>query len=72
VVSYEAPQGRQINAIAAYFSHGPQAGDFRFECRAKLPERGTKRKTPTQRAAEQGLRPEEVGSIDSECFLAFV
>jgi len=72
LVRYEAPQGRRVNAIGAYFSHGPLAGAFHFECFAKLPKRGTKRRTLADRAEEHGLSAGEVGSIDSERFLAFV
>lgn len=71
-VPYEAPAGRRLNALGAYFSHGPQAGEFVFECWAKLPARGAKRKTLAERAAEHGLRAEEVGPINSERFLAFL
>ena len=70
-VAAEAPQGRRVNALAAYFSAGPQAGEFKFECLAKLPARGTKRKTLSQRAAEHGLCPEEVGCLDSDRLVAF-
>jgi hypothetical protein len=72
LVSYEAPQGRRVNAIGAYFSHGPLAGAFHFECWATLPKRGTKRKTLAERAERHGVRAEEVGRIDSERFLSFV
>jgi hypothetical protein len=71
-VPYEAPAGRRLNALGAYVSHGPQAGAFVFECWAKLPERGAKRKTLAERAAQHGLRAEEVGTLDSERFLAFL
>ena len=29
-IAYEAPQGRRVNAIGAYFTHGPIAGRFCF------------------------------------------
>ena len=29
-VPYEAPQGRRINVIGAYFSHGPEVGRFEY------------------------------------------
>jgi hypothetical protein len=58
--------------IGAYFTHGPQAGVFQYECVAKLPKRGEKRKSLEERAERHGLRPEEVGTIDSTRFLAFV
>lgn len=73
-IPYQAPQGRRVNAIGAYFSHGPQAGRFLFETYASLPKSKAKqpRKTPEQIAANQGLTPAEVGPIDGERFLAFV
>jgi len=71
-VAAEAPQGRRVNALAAYFSAGPLAGEFEFECLAKLPARGSKRKTLAQRAAEHGLCPEEVGCLDSDRLVAFL
>ena len=76
-VPYEAPKGRRVNAIGAYCSHGPRAGEFHFETYARLPERRTKkgnppRKTLAERAAAHGLTPEEVGVIDHGVFLAFV
>ena len=72
-VPYEAPQGRRVNALGAYFSHGPQAGTLAFFSLASLPER--RGKTPLSRAAqaaEHGLTQEEVGKIDSDVFLAFL
>lgn len=71
-VPYEAAEGRQLNVIGAYFTHGPQAGAFQYECVAKLPQRGSKRISLAERAERHGLRPEEVGTIDSLRFLAFV
>ncbi|HZO91624.1 MAG TPA: transposase [Chthonomonadaceae bacterium] len=73
-IPYEAPQGRRVNAIGAYFSHGPETGRFEFATYARLPKNRAKkqRKTPEQIAAAQGLLPEEVGPIDSRRFLAFV
>ena len=73
-IPYEAPQGRRVNAIGVYFSHGPQAGDFQFESYASLPKSKAKkrRKTPAEEAAAHGLRLEEVGVLDSERFLAFL
>lgn len=73
-VPYQAPQGRRVNAIGAYFTHGPQAGrlDFRSwavlpKCRAKTP-----RTTPEERAAAHGLTLEQVGPIDAARLLAFL
>lgn len=73
-IPYEAPQGRRVNAIGAYFSHGPMAGSFFFETYASLPKSKAKkqRKTPEQIAATHGLTAAEVGPIGSERFLAFV
>ena len=73
-IPYEAPQGRRVNAIGAYFSHGPEAGRFEFATYASLPKSKAKkqRKTPEQIAAGYGLTPAEVGPIDSERFLGFV
>lgn len=73
-IPYEAPQGRRVNAIGAYFSHGPMAGHFLFETYASLPKSRAKkpRKPPEQVAASHGLTLEEVGPIDSARFLAFV
>jgi transposase len=73
-IPYEAPQGRRVNAIGAYFSHGPMAGRFLFETYASLPKSKAKkqRKTPEQIAAGHGLTAAEIGPIGSERFLAFV
>jgi hypothetical protein len=71
-VPAEAPQGRRVNAIGAYFSHGPCAGEFGSACWAKLPKRGSKRQTITERAERHGVRADEVGIIDSDHFLGFV
>jgi hypothetical protein len=73
-IPYEAPQGRRVNALGLYFSRGPQAGRFAFETAATLPESRAKkaRKSVEERAAAHGLRPEQVGSIDSERLIAFI
>ena len=73
-IAYEAPQGRRVNALGAYFSHGPLAGRFVHEAYASLPKSRAKkrRKTPEQIAQDHGLSPEEVGPIDSQRFLNFV
>jgi hypothetical protein len=72
-VPYEAPQGRRVNAIGGYFSHGPQAGTFSFLTFAALPRSRAKqpRKSAGERASDHGLTAAEVGVIDSEVFLAF-
>ena len=73
-IPYEAPQGRRVNAIGGYFSHGPLAGKFVFETYASLPKSRSKkqRKTPEQIAGAHGLTPEEVGPIDGKRFLSFI
>ena len=73
-IPYEAPQGRRVNAIGAYFTHGPQTGMFQFESYAQLPKERTKRqgRSLAEQAARNGLKAQEVGPIDSERFLQFV
>jgi putative transposase len=73
-IPYEAPQGRRVNAIGAYFSHGVLAGRLEFELYGALPESRAKKRrtTPEERAAAHGLRPEEVGTIDSERLIQFI
>jgi putative transposase len=73
-IPYEAPQGRRVNAIGAYISHGPGAGQFVFETYASLPKNRSKkqRKTPEAVAAAHGLTLAEVGPIDSERLLGFI
>ena len=73
-VPYEAPQGRRVNAIGAYFSHGPEAGRFVFETRASVPKSRAKvpRTPPEAIAAKHGLELHEVGALDAEFFLAFL
>lgn len=63
-----------MNAIGAYFTHGPMAGVFRFETYAKLPKRRGKKppKEPGAQAARHGVRPEAVGTINSERLVAFL
>ena len=74
MIPYEAPQGRRVNAIGLYFTHGPAAGRFTFETAASLPKSRAKkaRKSPAEQAAAHELRPEQVGPIDSERFLQFI
>jgi hypothetical protein len=73
-VPYQASQGRRVNVIGAHFTHGPHAGHFEYRSWACLPKSRAKkqRKSPEQVAAEQGLRVDEMGPIDSERFLRFV
>lgn len=77
LVPYEAPQGRRLNVIGGYFSHGPQRGEFRFATFASVPKPkkradGSVGKTLAQQAADHGLKEEDLGVIDSEVFLAFI
>lgn len=73
-VAYEAPQGRRLNAIGGYISHGPASGTFRSRVYVGLPKPKSKkpRKSDEEIAASYGLSLSEVGPIDSERFLAFV
>jgi len=73
-VPYQAPQGRRVNAIGAYFSHGPDAGRLDFQRWAVLPKSRAKapRTTPAERAAAHGLTADQVGPIDAERLLAFL
>jgi hypothetical protein len=63
-IPYEAPQGRRVNVIGAYFSHGPEAGRFLYHAYAAVPESRARkaRKSLAERAAAHGLSAEEVGS----------
>lgn len=36
-MDYEAPQGRRVNGIGAYFTHGPEAGAFYHETYVRFP-----------------------------------
>jgi putative transposase len=73
-VPYEAPQGRRVNGIGAYCTHGVEAGSFLYELCASLPKNAAKkqRKTPAEQASKHGLRVEQVGTIDGERFVRFV
>ncbi len=73
-IPYEAPQGRRVNAIGAYFSHGVWAGRLVFETYASLPESRAKkaRRSLAERAAAHEMAVEEVGPIDSERLVAFI
>jgi hypothetical protein len=72
-VAYQASEGRRVNVVGAYFSHGPARGTFLFASLAHLPRRRM-RQTKTQRtqAEKQGLQPAEVGALDSERLLEFL
>ncbi|HEV8176497.1 MAG TPA: transposase [Gemmatimonadales bacterium] len=73
-VPYEAPQGRRVNGIGAYCTHGEEAGRFVYELCASLPKNTAKkqRKTPAEQAAKHDLRVEQVGTINGERFVRFV
>jgi hypothetical protein len=73
-VPYQAPQGRRVNVIGAYVTHGPDAGRFASRSWAVLPKSRAKkpRTTPEERAAAHGLTVEEVGPIAAERVVAFL
>jgi len=73
-IHYEASQGRRVNAIGAYVTHGPQAGRLEYQTWAALPKSRakTRRTSPEDRAAAQGLQVDDVGPIDAERFVAFI
>jgi putative transposase len=73
-VPYHAPQGRRVNAIGAYFTHGPEAGRLDYQSWAVLPKSRAKqpRTTPDARAAAHGLTVDEVGPIDAQRVVAFL
>ncbi len=73
-VPYQAPQGRRVNVIGAYCTHGPAAGHLAYRSWAMLPKSRAKkpRTTPEERAAAQGLTVDEVGPIDAERLVAFL
>lgn len=73
-IPFEANQGRRVNVIGGYFSHGPEAGRFVFETRVKLPESKAKkrRKSLNERAEAHGVTADEVGTIDADFFVSFV
>jgi len=73
-VPYQAPQGRRVNMIGAYFTHGPEAGRLDYRSWAVLPKSRAKqpRTTAAERAAAHGLTAEAVGPIDAERLVAFL
>jgi hypothetical protein len=73
-VPYEAPQGRRVNALGAYFTAGLAAGRLLYETWAVLPKRRAKkpRKTGAAVAAAHGLTEAAGGVLDSTRFRAFV
>lgn len=74
MIPYEAPQGRRLNVIGAYFSHGPCAGRFEFESLGSLPKSHAKapRMTLSEVAEKHGLELHEVGTLDADFFMKFV
>jgi hypothetical protein len=73
-VPYEAPQGRRVNALGAYFSHGVAAGQFCCATWATLPQSTAKkpRRSPEEQARLHGLQAAEVGPIDVERLVQFL
>jgi len=73
-VPYQAPQGRRVNVIGAYCTHGPEAGRLAYRNWAVLPKSRarTPRTSPEERAAAHGLTVDEVGPIDAERLVAFL
>jgi hypothetical protein len=73
-VAYEAPGGRRVNAIGAYFTAGPLAGRLDYDTWAVLPKSRAKkpRKTVAEQAAAHGLSAAEVGVLDSTRFITFI
>lgn len=73
-VPYQAAQGRRVNVIGAYVTHGPEAGRLEYRSWAVLPKSRarTPRTTPEERAAAHGLTVEEVGPLDAERLVAFL
>lgn len=73
-VPYQAPQGRRVNVLGAYVTHGPDAGRLEYRSWAVLPKSRAKkpRTTPQERAAAQGLTVDEVGPIDAARLVAFL
>jgi hypothetical protein len=73
-IPYEAPQGRRVNGIGAYCTHGVEAGRLVYELCASLPKNMAKqpRKTPAERAAAHELVVEQVGMVDGERLVRFI
>ena len=57
-MDYEAPQGRRVNGIGAYFTHGPAAGAFYHETYVRFPLP----KGLTPEAAQQLARAADAGA----------
>jgi hypothetical protein len=73
-VPYEAAQGRRVNALGAYFTHGPLVGHLAYQTWASLPKSRAKkqRKSAAEVAAVHGLGAEEVGAIDAGRLVRFI
>ena len=73
-IPYEAPEGRRVNALGLFFSHGPQAGRFLYETYAAVPKSRAKkpRKSLSEMATQHGLSEQEIGTLDAERVLAFI
>lgn len=73
-IPYQASEGRRVNAIGAYITHGPGAGRLLSRTWASLPKSRAKRrrKSLDQMAAAHGLTADEVGPIDSERLVTFI
>jgi len=74
VVPYEAPQGRRVNALGAYFTPGPAAGTLLTQTWARVPPRRAQkpRKPAAEVASAHGLEEAELGVLDSARFIAFI
>jgi hypothetical protein len=74
VVAYEAPQGRRVNGIGAYFTAGPAMGRLVTQTWARLPAPRAKkpRKTRAEVAMDHGLTEPEIGVLDAERFIGFI
>jgi transposase len=85
-VPYEAPQGKRVNAVGAYFSDGPSAGRFVFETRAVKPKSKKSGQQQARKVAAQAVvEPEpspckldaslpaiEFGPIDAHVLVKFI
>jgi putative transposase len=74
VVPYEAPQGRRVNGIGAYFTAGPAAGTLLTQTWVRVPTSRAKkpRKRPTEVAREHGVTEAEIGVLDAARFIRFI
>ncbi|MBC7526965.1 MAG: transposase, partial [Chthonomonadaceae bacterium] len=73
LVPYEAPQGRRVNVIGAFFTHGDGAGRFLWNTFVSVPKaRGKTRKSPAEIALAHGVSESVIGPVDTARFIAFV